>query len=91
MTARRLLAALVLASAGVAAVACSGSPATVPTVSAEPTPTTENVAAPAVPAGAQPRLAADPAQIADALVPPAPPPADPAAPAAHRRAAANST
>lgn len=88
MTARRLLAALVLASAGFAAVACSGSPATVPTVAAEPTPTTQNVAAPTATPGAQPRLASDPAQIADALVADELALRDPATPEPARVAAA---
>ncbi len=84
MTARRLVAVLVLAATGFTAAACAGSP-TVPTVSAEPPPTTENTAAPL---GAQPRLAGDPAQIADELVADELALRDPATPEPARVAAA---
>lgn len=102
MTPRGFLAALLLATAGVTAVACSGSPAalptvsaepTLPTVSAEPTPPTETAAAEAPPpapqpAGAQPRLAADPATLADDLVADELALRDPATPQEARAAAA---
>lgn len=88
MRLRRPLAALVLAATGFTAAACAGSPATVATVSAEPTPTTENAAAATAPQGAQPRLAADPAQIADDLVADELALRDPATPEADRVAAA---
>lgn len=87
MTSPRLLAAVVLATAGFAVVSCSGSPATVATVSAEPSPTTENAAATAPP-GAQPRLAPDPARIADDLVADELALRDPATPEPARVAAA---
>lgn len=73
MNARRLLAALLLVSAGFTA--------TVATGSAEPT-------SPAAPTGAQPRLAADPAQIADDLVADELALRDPATPEPERIAAA---
>lgn len=87
MTSPRLLAAVVLATAGFAVVSWSGSPATVATVSAEPSPTTENAAATAPP-GAQPRLAPDPARIADDLVADELALRDPATPESARVAAA---
>lgn len=73
MNARRLLAALLLASTGFTATAATGS--------AEPT-------APAAPRGAQPVLAADPAQIADGLVTDELALRDPATPEPERAAAA---
>lgn len=88
MTPRGLLAALLLATAGITAVACSGSTASLPTVSAEPTATTEAAAAESEPAGAQPRLASDPAVLADDLVADELALRDPATPEDQRVAAA---
>lgn len=88
MTPRGLLAALLLATAGITAVACSGSTASLPTVSAEPTATTETAAAEPEPAGAQPRLAGDPAVLADDLVADELALRDPATPEDQRVAAA---
>ncbi|MCB0923026.1 MAG: lytic murein transglycosylase [Mycobacterium sp.] len=88
MTPRGLLAAVLLATAGITAVACSGSTASLPTVSAEPTATTETAAAEPEPAGAQPRLAGDPAVLADDLVADELALRDPATPEDQRVAAA---
>lgn len=69
MTLPRPLAAIALASLVLGVGACSSPTATLtPSVAAEPTPTTAQAAASAAPPGAQPRLAADPAQLADDLV-----------------------
>jgi len=93
MTPRGLLAAILLATAGLTAVACSGSTAALPTVSAEPaapteTTTTENPSPDAPAPGAQPRLATDPAALADALVADELALRDPATPEPERVAAA---
>ena len=62
----RNLTAAALAVMTTALLGCSGSPAAAPTAVADPTPSTE--AAASAPAGAQPRLASDPAKVGDDLV-----------------------
>lgn len=90
MTLKRLLAALILVSAGIIATACADSGTSLPTVSAEPppAPAPANPSEAAAPTGAQPRLAADPATLADDLVADELALRDPATPQDQRVAAA---